>query len=97
MEEIKKESAPEVPVQEQIKVTFEYLIERPSKVFLTNNKSYFEHLVKNFETICLFEPKINAFNKLAKQFRINEFNFGYLVQVLLDKQGNLLKKASQAE
>lgn len=92
----KKETAQEVPVQEQSKVTYSYLVEQPSRIILTNDKNYFDGIVQNYETIYMFGPELTLVNEHGEPC-LNQFNSTYLVQILLDKQGNPLKKAIQAE
>ncbi len=71
-------TTPGVEVQEQLNVTFEYLIDKPSKMFLTNDKSLYKKLIQNNQAIYMFGPEIS-----------NNANDYYLIQVQLGKQDHL--------
>ncbi|MEG2018738.1 MAG: hypothetical protein RR128_09810 [Clostridium sp.] len=79
-----KETTPGVEVQEQLNVTFEYLIDKPSKIFLTNDKNLYEKLIQNNQAIYMFGPEINKSSNTDNVLQIN-IKDCYLVQILLDK------------
>lgn len=73
-----------VEVQEQLNVTFEYLIDKPSKIFLTNDKSLYKKLIQNNQAIYMFGPEISKSSNKDDVLKIN-IKDCYLVQILLDK------------
>jgi hypothetical protein len=80
----KEETAQEVPVQEQPKITFEYLIDSPSKIFLTNDESLYKRLIENNQSIYMFGPEFNKSSNTENVLQIKIQDY-HLVQILLDK------------
>ncbi|MBN1076984.1 hypothetical protein [Clostridium botulinum] len=77
-------TAQEVPIQEQPKVTFDYFIDKPSKVILTNDEVLYKNLIKNYRTIYMFGPELNKDNNSDHILSINTNDYR-LVQIPLDK------------
>lgn len=82
MQGIKKEAAPEVPVQEQPKYTTEYRINEPSRLIMTTDKKFYEKAIKA-NGIPLF---MVADSKQAEEICLSQSGERlYLVQIPVDR------------
>ncbi|MCY6372416.1 hypothetical protein [Clostridium ganghwense] len=52
-----KNSAPEVPAQEQPKITFDYGVIETSRFYITTDKSFYESMKENPKFVSMFTPE----------------------------------------